>query len=173
MFRNYKSVWTREVLIEKVKDHSGELYIYTNKKQKLKFADRQQLKQRKIGEALAKDWGFKKTILCHEFNNDTSNNPVFGSGFLELLRLVQQGVAKNIYFESNILVSDNKYARALILFYLETSGVNIYTKCGRYTTSNDRFDEVNGMINYLRDYKTFVGLLESDFSILKKNWHLC
>lgn len=161
MFRNYKSIWRREILTEKVIDPTRVFYIYTNQNRKLKFPEKQQHKQRERAKAMAKELGFKKTVLFHEFFVEADES-LFGECFMELLRLVQQNIAKNIYMDDVNLITDNKYIRAFVISYFETAGVNLYTRNGIHKIGYDDYEGINGNVNYLRDYDIFIGLIEQD-----------
>ena len=163
MFRNYKSVFEKKVLVEKTVDFNKQICIYTVPKLSLKTEVKQrshQEMQKNRGLAIARQFELKP-LKYYGFTNDADGD-IFSRQLVCLLKAVELGAIKHIYvYEREYLYRKNKYICAFIINYLENKKVTIYDRRGIVLTNYEDYSGMSGVLNLLKDYDSFQGYVKT------------
>lgn len=163
MFNNYNSIFTKQVLTEKITNYDNRLYIYCVPKNTVMFPYRHSYRQKHVGLGAAQ---INKLIpkVIEESYQEFDNTFVFGAELFKLLREVHYGRVRNLFVFDVKLLSQNKYVTAFILYYLESKKVNLHTYGGMFQPNSNEYKSLNGTMCFLRDYSLFLALFEERFA---------
>jgi len=168
MFRNYKAIFEKKVLVEKTIDFNNRLYVFAVRDSTLKTESKQirhQLKQEIRGREIATEFNLRPITIDSSFINYLSETDLFSHGLTCLLRDVEMGIIKHIYVhEKEYLFKKNKYILAFIINYFENKNVTLYNKSGVLTTNYEDYTGLNGVLNMLKDYNLFHDLIKNNCS---------